>query len=80
MSEREDYAAGVPCWLKALQPDARAALDFYGPLFGREFAGPGPMPGDLSGEYFVARVKGRDVAGIGSLPDCLKSMPPSSST
>jgi hypothetical protein len=58
----------------------RAALEFYVPLFGQTLAGPGPMPGDLSGEYFVARVKGRDVAGIGSLPYCLKSMPPSSST
>jgi hypothetical protein len=46
--------------VEALQPDAWAALDFYGPLFGWEFAGPGPMPGDVSGEYFVARVKGRD--------------------
>jgi uncharacterized protein len=27
------------------------------------------MPGRLPGEYFVARVQGRDVAGVGSLPD-----------
>ena len=69
MSEREEYPAGVPCWVETLQPDPRAALDFYGALFGWEFAEPGPMPGDLSREYFVARIKGRDVAGIGSLPD-----------
>jgi predicted enzyme related to lactoylglutathione lyase len=69
MSEREEYPAGVPCWVDTVQPDPRAALDFYGPLFGWEFAEPGPMPGDLPGEYFVARVNGRDVAGIGSLPD-----------
>lgn len=69
MSEREHYPPGVPCWVETLQPDPRAALDFYGPLFGWEFAGPGPMPGDLPGEYFVARVSGRDVAGIGSLPE-----------
>jgi len=68
MSEREGYPAGVPCWVETLQPDPRAALDFYGPLFGWDFAGSGPMPGELPGEYFVARVKGRDVAGIGSLP------------
>jgi predicted enzyme related to lactoylglutathione lyase len=68
MSERERYPAGVPCWVQTLQPDPRAALDFYGPLFGWEFAGPGPMPGDPPGEYFVARLRGRDVAGIGSLP------------
>ena len=69
MSERETYPAGVPCWVETLQPDPRASLDFYGRLLGWEFAGPGPMPGGLSGEYFVARVDGRDVAGIGSLPD-----------
>jgi uncharacterized protein len=69
MSEREHYPAGVPCWVETLQPDPRAALEFYGPLFGWEFAGPGPMPGGLPGEYFVARVGSRDVAGIGSLPD-----------
>jgi len=68
MSEREEYPAGVPCWVETLQPDPRAARDFDGPLFGWEFAGPGFMPGDLPGEYFVARVEGRDVAGIGSLP------------
>jgi uncharacterized protein len=68
MSERERYPAGVPCWVEALQPDPRAALGFYAPLFGWEFDGPGPRSGDLAGEYFVARVKGRHVAGIGPLP------------
>ena len=46
--------------------DPRAAVDFYAGLFGWEFVGPGPMPG--GGEYFVARVAGRDVAGVSSLP------------
>jgi predicted enzyme related to lactoylglutathione lyase len=74
MSEREQYPAGVPCWVETLQPDPQAALDFYGPLFGWEFSGPGPMPGDPPGQYFVARVRDRDVAGIGSLPE--RSGPP----
>lgn len=69
MSERDRYPGGVPCWVETLQPDPQAALDFYRPLFGWEFAGPGPMPGDPPGQYFVARVRGRDVAGIGSLSD-----------
>jgi predicted enzyme related to lactoylglutathione lyase len=69
MGEREAYPAGVPCWVETLQPDPRAALDFYGPLFRWEFVGPGPMPDQLPGEYFVARVEGREVAGLGSLPD-----------
>jgi hypothetical protein len=69
MSERVRYPAGVPCWVDTLQPDPRAALDFYGALFEWEFDGPGPMRGDPPGEYFVAQIEGRDVAGIGSLPD-----------
>jgi predicted enzyme related to lactoylglutathione lyase len=68
MSERDQYPAGVPCWVDTLQPDPQAAMDFYGPLFGWAFDGPGQMPGDPPGEYFVARVRGRDVAGIGSKP------------
>ena len=71
MSKRDQYPAGVPCWVESLQPDPRAALDFYGPLFGWEFVGPGPMPGGPTDDfqYFVARLRGRDVAGICSLPD-----------
>lgn len=68
-SVRETYPAGVPCWIETLQPDVRAALDFYGSVFGWEFDGSGPMPGDVDGQYFVARLSGRDVAGIGSLAD-----------
>jgi len=80
MSERERYPAGVPCWVETLQPDPQAAMGFYGPLFGWEFVGPGPMPGDPPGQYFVARVRGRDVAGIGSLPDRSATSAPAWST
>jgi predicted enzyme related to lactoylglutathione lyase len=66
MSERREYLEGVPCWVDTLQRDPRAALDFYGQLFGWEFGEPGAMPGGL--EYFVARLRGRDVAGVGALP------------
>jgi predicted enzyme related to lactoylglutathione lyase len=69
MSRRSQYPPGVPCWVETLQPDPQAAVAFYGPLFGWEFSDPGPLAGDLPGEYFVARLNGRDVAGIGSLPD-----------
>jgi predicted enzyme related to lactoylglutathione lyase len=69
MSERDQYPAGVPCWVETLQPDVQAAMDFYGPLFGWEFAGPWLMPGDPPGQYFVARLRGRDVAGFGSSPE-----------
>lgn len=69
MSEREEYRPGVRCRVESLQPDPRAAAGFYRPLFGREVAGRVPMSDDPPGTCFVARVKGRDVAGIGSLPD-----------
>jgi predicted enzyme related to lactoylglutathione lyase len=68
-SLRETYPPGVPCWVEALQPDADAALDFYGPLFGWSFDDPTPMPGVPGGHHFVARVGGRAVAGIGSLAE-----------
>ena len=69
MSERDHYPAGVPCWVETLQPDVEAALDFYGPLFEWGFAGPGHMPGEPPSQYFVGRLRGRDVAGVGSQPD-----------
>jgi predicted enzyme related to lactoylglutathione lyase len=72
MSERDGYPPGVPCWVDTLQPDLDAAMRFYGGLFGWAFGGPGPMPagppGSPPGRYYVARIRGRDVAGIGSLP------------
>jgi hypothetical protein len=66
MSERDTYPAGVPCWVDIAHPDPDAAMRFYGELFGWEFSDPGEMPG--GGRYFVARLRGRDVAGIGSQP------------
>src|ERR1700727_1668908 len=69
MSTRDSYAPGVPCWVETIQPDPRAALEFYGPLFGWEFSEPSAMAGGSGGEYFVARIDGRDVAGIGHLPE-----------
>jgi predicted enzyme related to lactoylglutathione lyase len=49
-------------------------MRFYSGLFGWDFAGPGAMPGDPPGRYFVARLRDRDLAGIGSQPDV--SLPP----
>ncbi len=63
MSQRDDYEHGVPCWVDILSPEPEAAMTFYAALFGWEFAGPGPM------DYSVARLRGRDVAGIGSPPE-----------
>lgn len=65
MTYRDDYSAGAPCWVETLQPDPRAALQFYGPLLGWTFDRAASMPDGLEGEYFTARVAGRLVAGIG---------------
>jgi len=62
MSERDAYDPGVPCWVDNLVPDPESAMRFYRGLFGWEFDGPGP------GGYFVAQLRGRDVAGIGVQP------------
>jgi uncharacterized protein len=69
MSERNDYPNGVPCWVDTLAPDPQAAMRFYERLFGWEFEGPGQTPGEPPGQYFVARLRGRDVAGVGSVAD-----------
>ncbi|MGH2715506.1 MAG: VOC family protein [Thermoleophilaceae bacterium] len=67
MLERDGYPPGVPCWVDTAQPDPEAAVDFYGGLFGWEFGD--RMPADAPGRYFVARLRGRDVAAVGSQPE-----------
>ncbi|HZY96970.1 MAG TPA: VOC family protein [Candidatus Cybelea sp.] len=69
MSERTHYPAGVPCWVDTLQPNPEAAKQFYGDVFGWEFIAPGQMPGTPPGKYFVAQLRGHDVAGIASQPE-----------
>jgi len=80
MSEREQYPAGVPCWVEVLVPEPRKALEFYGSLFDWTFDGAGPMPDDPAAEYFVASVRGREVAGVGSLPTRDDPVPPAWTT
>ena len=62
MSERDSYPPGVPCWVDSMVPDPAEAMAFYGELLGWEFDGPGP------GDYYVAKLRGRDVAGVGQAP------------
>ena len=70
MLERTEYPPGVPCWIDTAQPDPEAATRFYGGLFGWEFED--QMPSDAPGNYFMARLHGRDVAAVGSHPDPLR--------
>ncbi len=69
MPERNGYIPGVPCWVDTSQPDPKAALDFYRGLFGWEFED--VMPPGAPGEYFIARIRGGDVAAVGSVPEGL---------
>ncbi|HTD79734.1 MAG TPA: VOC family protein, partial [Chloroflexota bacterium] len=63
---RDGYPAGVPCWIDATQPDPQAAAEFYRGLLGWELED--MMPPNSPGQYFVARLHGRDVAAISSIP------------
>ena len=73
MSERDGYIAGVPCWADTSQPDPDAARSFYTGLFGWEFED--VMPEGSDGSYFVGRIRGGDVAAIGSVPEGAPAMP-----
>jgi len=66
MPERDGYIPGVPCWIDTSQPDPGAAVAFYGGLFGWQFED--VMPPDAEGEYFIGRIRGGDVAAVGSIP------------
>jgi len=69
MPERDGYIPGVPCWADTSQPDPEAAADFYRRLFGWEFEN--VLPPDSPGKYFVARMRGGDVAAVGSIPEAM---------
>jgi uncharacterized protein len=67
MPERDGYIPGVPCWVDTSQPDPEAAVDFYRGVFGWEFED--VMPPESEGRYFMARLRGGDVAAVGSIPE-----------
>ena len=63
MNETRTYPEGVPSWIDIEQPDLDAAKAFYGGLFGWTFE-PAPGP-DGRAPYVVARLDGRESAGLG---------------
>jgi len=67
MLERDGYLPGVPCWVDTSQPDPDAAVAFYRGLFGWDFEN--AMPPESPGKYLIARLRGGDVAAVGSLPE-----------
>jgi uncharacterized protein len=66
MSERDGFQPGVPSWVDVMGPDTETLRGFYGAVFGWDFTGPGEMP--TGGDYFVAQLRGRDVAGVATQP------------
>src|SRR6184192_3329316 len=66
MAERDGYIPGVPCWVDTSQPDPEAAVAFYGGLFGWQFEDVMPQGSDR--RYFIGRIRGGNVAAVGSVP------------
>jgi uncharacterized protein len=66
MSERDGYEQGVPCWVDTWQADADAAVSFYAGLFGWDYED--TMPPEVSGQHYMCRLRGRDVAAVASRP------------
>jgi uncharacterized protein len=67
MNDQDRYIPGVPCWIDTTQPDPEAAVAFYGDLFGWDFQD--VMPAESPSRYYVARLRGGDVAAVGSQPE-----------
>jgi uncharacterized protein len=67
MEQNDRYIPGVPCWIDTTQPDPDAAAAFYGDLFGWEMEN--AMPAEAPAKYHIGRVRGGDVAAVGSRPE-----------
>ncbi|WP_051619623.1 VOC family protein [Haematomicrobium sanguinis] len=65
MPERSSYQEGVPCWVDLQATDVDKAKEFYSGLFGWDFE---ELDGGDGMKYNLARINGKDVAGIGSVP------------
>jgi uncharacterized protein len=62
MPEPRTYPEGVSSWVDVEVPDLEVAQAFYGGLFGWEFENAAPEGSPVP--YVVARLDGRDVAGL----------------
>jgi predicted enzyme related to lactoylglutathione lyase len=67
MERNDRYIPGVPCWIDTTQPDPDIGAAFYADLFGWELED--TMPAGSPGKYYVARLRGGDVAAVGSQPE-----------
>lgn len=63
---RDEYPAGVPCWIDLVQDDPEATMAFYRELFGWEYDV--RTPAGAPSIYAYARVADGTVAGVGGPP------------
>jgi hypothetical protein len=63
MAGPRTYPNGVPSWIEVAEPDIEAAKRFYGELFGWTFETVSP-----TGDYTIAWLDGREVAGLSAGP------------
>src|SRR5205814_7289760 len=66
VTERDGYQHGVPCWVDTWQDDLDTAATFYAGVFGWDVE-KGTPPGRDT-RYYMCRLRGSDVAAIGSPP------------
>src|SRR3954451_14763781 len=63
VSRDTPWAPGTPCWVDLMTTDQAAGRDFYSALFGWQV----DVGGDETGNYGMASMGGRSVAGIGGM-------------
>jgi predicted enzyme related to lactoylglutathione lyase len=61
MPDAKTFVTNAPAWIDLSTSDPAAATNFYSKLFGWKVEGAGPD----SGGYALARLEGKDVAGLG---------------
>jgi predicted enzyme related to lactoylglutathione lyase len=72
MPKFDSYVQGTPSYVELITPDQAAAKEFYGPLFGWEFA---DVPMGDDGHYVTFAKEGDPVGGIGGQMPGLEGHP-----
>jgi predicted enzyme related to lactoylglutathione lyase len=76
LTERDGYEHGVPCWVDTWPEDPDTAATFYAGVFGWDVDKGAPPAAER--RYYICRLRGSDVAAIGSPPP--SPMPPAWTT
>jgi uncharacterized protein len=66
MAETKTFVINAPVWIDLASTDATGARDYYSKLFGWKAE---PEKDPAAGGYAIARLGGKDVAGIGGTQD-----------